>query len=249
MRILITNDDGIDAVGINVLAEVFCKDNDVYVVAPSRQRSACSHSITIFEELVFEKVQRENYTAYSVSGTPADCVKLGLLHLVKGKIDLVISGINNGSNLGSDTMYSGTVAAAFEGAYLGVRSIAISLTTWEEPQIKYREAANFLLGNLSALTALKLPSRTILNVNYPGSHPFKGVKGTKVGLNLYDDCFIEGSSPSSVSLRGKPILHDNNDLDCDVELAKLGFATVSPITMDNNDYASLKLVKEALKNI
>lgn len=241
MRILITNDDGINAIGINVLAEIFSKDNDVIVVAPTFERSACSHSISIHNEINYSVTKADGYQAYSCSGTPCDCIKLGVLHLLDKKPDLIISGINNGSNLGSDIMYSGTVSAALEGTYLGIRSIAISMTRHECEKEKYIEAANYLHTYYKELIRLKLPEFTILNINYPVNQ-YVGSKFTKAGINLYNDEFVVNQeNKQSVKLTGNPIAHNKNHIDCDVEWAKIGYATISPIKLDCNDYDTLKL--------
>lgn len=249
MRILLTNDDGIDAIGINVLAEVFSKDNEVMMIAPDTERSACSHSLSIHHDINYELRSGHACKAYAISGTPADCVKLGILALCDNKPDLVISGINNGSNLGSDIMYSGTVSAAFESIYLGTKAIAISLSLWNCEREKYVAAANFLHEHLSSFLSCNLPSKTLLNVNYPANMPFKGARMTKVGLNLYADVFVNGGSSGSFRLQGAPMEHDLNDEDCDVEWCKKGYATVSPIHLDKNDYESLERLKKECKLI
>ncbi len=127
MNILLTNDDGIDAEGINTLAELLSKHHNVVMVAPENQRSASSHSITIYEPIIVKQVKKSyNVEAYSISGTPADCVKVALDKLVPDNIDIVISGINKGLNIGNDILYSGTVSAAIEGSMYKVPSIAVS---------------------------------------------------------------------------------------------------------------------------
>lgn len=247
MRILVTNDDGIDAVGINVLANALCKDNHVTMIAPDTERSASSHSLTIHRDITFLKKDGYNFDAYAISGTPADCVKLGVLYLKKGEVDLVVSGINNGSNLGSDIMYSGTVSAAFEASYLGIPAIAVSLNKWNCNTEKYAAAADFVCRNLSQILALKLSPETVININYPTHMPCKGVKVTKVGINLYDDTFIDGETHGSLRLKGVPVQHDRNQEDCDVELCAKGYVTVSPLNMDRNDYKALELIKSAVE--
>lgn len=239
MRILLTNDDGIEADGIRALYTALCRAHDCTVVAPDGERSACSHSLSIHSELTYKKA----FGGYAVSGTPADCVKLGILHLLKDKPDLVLSGINNGSNLGSDITYSGTVSAALEGAYLGIRGIAVSLSKHNAEASYYREAAAFIAEHLEKLAALKLTNETILNINYPVRAPFAGVRFTKAGINLYDDTFVPTDTEGKVRLQGVAVAHDRNPRDCDVELIKQGYATITPIKLDRNDYASLAYLK------
>lgn len=248
MRILFVNDDGIDAVGINVLAEEFRRDNDVFIVAPDSERSGFSHSLSISRGLTVSRVDKgEGITAFAISGSPADCVKIAALELMKDRMpDLIISGINNGPNLGSDIMYSGTVAAASEGAYMGVPSIAVSLNHWNAEEKFYRKAAKFMRDNLSALYGLFPLGIAALNVNYPVTAPYKGVRFTKMGVVVYSDIFHRGEN-DSYTLKGVPVSHDKNDCDCDVELSKLGYCTVTPLTLDRTDYSALKTIEKAMK--
>ncbi len=239
MRILLTNDDGIEAEGIHALYTALCHRHECTVVAPDSERSACSHSLSIHGDLAYIKTA----IGYAVSGTPADCVKLGLLYLLKDKPDLVISGINNGSNLGSDITYSGTVSAALEGAYLGVRGIAVSLAKHNADGIYYKKAATLIAENLEKFAALKITTDTVLNVNYPVKVPYVGLRFTKAGINLYNDEFIPGEGEGKVRLHGVAVEHDRNPRDCDVELIKQGYATVTPIKLDRNDYTTLAYLK------
>ena len=248
MRILLVNDDGIDAVGINVLAEEFCKDNDIFMVAPNGERSAFSHSLTISRSLTLKKVDKGNgIVAYAASGTPADCVKLAVLEVMKdGAPDLVISGINNGPNLGSDIMYSGTVAAASEGVFLGIPSVAISLQKWNADEKYYREAAKFLHERIDGFFKFLKSGVQCFNINYPTVMPFKGAKFTKMGVVVYCDRFHLGEN-NAYTLKGEPIKHDRNDEDCDVELIKQGYCTVTPLTLDRTDYESLSKIGSDVK--
>ena len=246
MRILLTNDDGIDAVGINVLAEEFRRDNDIFMVAPDSERSAFSHSLTISRGLKVGSVDKgKGITAYAINGTPADCVKIALLELIKdGAPDLIISGINNGPNLGSDIMYSGTVAAASEGAYMGVPSVAVSLDFWNADKKHYTSAAKFLHEKIGEICKLFSFGAQIINVNYPTTVPFKGVKLAKMGVVEYSDAFHLGEN-NLYTLKGMPLSHGKNDGDCDVELTKKGYCTLTPLSIDRTDYRTL----ERLKNV
>lgn len=240
MRILIANDDGIDAEGINVLYDTLSEKHECIVIAPDGERSACSHSLSIHRDIFYRKTEK----GYAVSGTPADCVKLGILHLSADALpDIVISGINNGSNLGSDIMYSGTVSAAMEAAYLGVRAIAVSLSNHNADTVYYERAAKFILEHLEKLVALNLGAETVLNINYPVRAPYAGYKFTKAGINLYNDSFVRDSKSGGVRLKGVPVEHDRNTEDCDVELVKKGYVTITPLKLDRNDYAALEYIK------
>ena len=239
MKILLTNDDGIEADGIRALYEALCKTHTCIAVAPDGERSACSHSISIHNDLSYKCTS----LGFAVSGTPADCVKLGVLHLLEEKPDFVISGINNGPNLGSDIIYSGTVSAAFEAAYLGVRGIAISLAKHNADGEYYRKAAAFLAERLEKIAALPHKVGTVYNINYPVKVPYIGYRFTQAGINLYDDRFVPTEGEGRVRLRGKAVAHDRNPEDCDVELIKQGYATITPITLDRNDYETLATLK------
>ena len=239
MRILLTNDDGIGADGLRALYNELSPYHDCTVVAPDGERSASSHSLTIHSDLFYRKTD----IGYAVSGSPADCVKLGVLHLLDGRPDVVISGINNGSNLGSDIMYSGTVSAAFEGAYLGIRGIAVSLSSHNAPEVFYVKAAKLLRECLGGLMDLPVTYETVLNINYPVKAEYKGIAFTKAGINLYNDKFVLCENSSGVRLKGVAMDHDRNDDDCDVELVKNGFATITPLRLDRNDHDCLNRLK------
>lgn len=243
MKVLIVNDDGIDSAGIRILAERFRVGNDIMVVAPMRQRSGFSHSLTIDDDIFYEKKDFP-YHAFAISGTPADCTKTGILYFNKGEpFDLVLSGINNGPNLGTDILYSGTVAAATEGALHSVPSIAVSLEKWNCDEMFYRQAADFLFENIDGFMRACAEFGGVLNINYPVVKPFCGVKFTASGINLYNDRYAEGSKSGSVRIVGQPTPHTLNSADCDVELIKKGYVTVTPLSSERNDTAALNTIK------
>ena len=255
MRILLVNDDGINAVGLNVMAETFCKEHDVCVVAPESERSGFSHSVTIFRNMHYAKTQHE-VESYSVSGTPADCVKFGVIHLFKDrKPDLVLSGINSGPNIGSDIMYSGTVAAASEAVFLGIPAIAVSLGGWLEQREHFKEreyyleAAEFVKRNLENLYGLvkTYTGELLLNVNYPVNRSYKGAVFSKAGLNWYDDYFDTCETPGVVQLKGMPVSHKQDETDCDVAWIKKGYAVITPLRLDRNHYEVLERCKDQVK--
>ncbi len=178
MRILITNDDGIDAAGIRKLAQIAVKISDeVYIVAPSRQRSAVSHSITVAEALRIRRVpfSVEVKAAYSCSGMPADCVKVAVQAVLDRRPDVVISGINNGHNMGYDSVYSGTVAAAREAVYQGIKGIAVS--TWRE---EHALVDRYLEEILRDAIDRKMLPHEIWNINFPACSPeeCRGIRET-----------------------------------------------------------------------
>ncbi len=178
MRILITNDDGINAAGIKKLAEIVTKISDeVYIVAPSGQRSAVSHSITVKEPLHIRRVPFPFgvKAAYSCSGMPADCVKAAVHAVLQERPDIVISGINNGHNMGYDTIYSGTVAAAREAVYQGIKGIAVSAGGEE-----YTLVDQYLEKLLRDVIAREIAPHEIWNINFPdcGLEEYSGIRET-----------------------------------------------------------------------
>ncbi len=194
MLILVSNDDGIYSDGIKILAESLKKIARVVVVAPDREKSAASHSLTLHRPLRVQQI-RKNY--YAVTGTPTDCITLGVYEILKKKKpDLIVSGINRGGNLGDDVHYSGTVSAALEGAIMGIPSIAISLVVRDE-RPHWHPAARFATKLASWVVQEGLPRGVILNVNVPNL-PQKKIKGyafCKLGKRNYGDIIVEKLDP------------------------------------------------------
>ncbi len=242
MRILITNDDGIESVGLRAAAEALCVKHEVYVIAPVSQRSAAGHGISVHSPLHYRILgSGVCRLRIAVDGTPADCVKLAALYFMKdGLPDLVISGINEGANVGSDVIYSGTVSAALEGAYMGIRSIAVSNSDRAFTD-GYGLAAKFVADNLDALVSVDMPDYTALNINYPRCR-HTGVSVVPVGRNRYSDMFAEVGE-NMLRISGEP-LGEETDKNTDVSQIALGHVTVSPVTLDMNDYKLLARLKE-----
>src|SRR4051812_36612882 len=182
--ILITNDDGVLAPGIRAVADALRAFADVVVAAPDRERSAASHSISLDRPLRVDEIEAQTY---AIDGTPVDCVYLGLLHLVPRRPTLVVSGINHGYNLGSDVFYSGTVAAAVEGALRGIPAIAVSLERHASPD--FSVAARFvseLVAETLGRGPVALPPASVLNVNLPHG-TIDGHRITFLGRRVYRD--------------------------------------------------------------
>lgn len=174
MRILVSNDDGVDAAGIRMLASVLREaGHEVTVVAPDRDRSGASNSLTLDLPIRLKRI--DHYTV-SVAGTPTDCVHLALTGLLEFEPDIVVSGINNAANLGDDVIYSGTVSAAMEGRFLGLPAVAVSLVTRNHDPKHFETAARAAVEIVARLKADPLPADTILNVNVPDL-PWNEVKG------------------------------------------------------------------------
>jgi len=247
LHILISNDDGIDALGIFALVQEIKKIADVTVIAPDKQQSAVGHAITMNYPLrAVPFLKNGKLFGYAVEGTPADAIKLGVRSLMKTKPDMVISGINHGSNTAINIIYSGTVSAATEGTVLGIPSIAISLTTYGEPDFSY--AAKFA-SRLALLVGEKgLPEGTLLNVNVPSvpDHEIAGVLLTRQGKSTWDDTFDVRRDPANREyfwLTGKLNIVDS-DPDIDQIAIQNKYVSVTPIQYDLTDNSMLERMKK-----
>lgn len=230
MRILLTNDDGIQSKGIVVLAEYLSEKYEVFVVAPDTERSGTGHSITIHVPLWMKKVFiKEGIVAYATTGTPADCLKLGYNVVMKRNVDLVISGINKGPNLGMDILYSGTVSGALEGAMLGIPSLAVSSASFDAPD--FEGAARFLVEFLEEFDFSLLEPFTALNINIPTGE-IKGWKITRQSKRRWNDFFEERVSPFGERyywMTGE-VLEDDEREDVDYKVVREGYVSVTPIS-------------------
>jgi 5'-nucleotidase len=233
LHILLTNDDGIMSPGIAILAETLSSEHDVIVVAPDVERSATGHAITIRTPLWAKEVKLGRRSlGYAINGTPADCVKLGLLAISKRHIDLVVSGINRGPNLGTDILYSGTVSGALEGAIMGKPSIAISCANWNDPL--YESSAEFLLDFLKTYDTRSMPDMTALNINVPAVPPdeIRGWQVTRQSRRRYKDYFEERKDPFGESYYWMfgDIVEDDPGSDSDYSAIREGYVSITPIT-------------------
>lgn len=194
MTILVTNDDGIHARGLWALVEALNQIGEVMVVAPDREQSAVGTSVTLHHPLRAKEVRPlvEGVKTYSVEGTPGDCVILALAHLVEGEVSMVVSGINEGANLGADVLISGTVAAAFQGHLNGVPSMAISVAALED--IHTEPAARLAALLARKIEAYPLLKSTLLNINLPNLplDQIEGIEVTRLGQRSYKDLIHEG---------------------------------------------------------
>ncbi len=247
LNILISNDDGIDAPGIEALANELKKIGKVTIVAPDKQQSAVGHAITMNYPLRVHEFRKNGALfGYAVEGTPADCVKLAVRALLKTKPDILVSGINHGANTAISIIYSGTVSAATEGTILGIPSIAISLTTYGPPE--FTVAAKFA-RKLTALVAKKgLPSGTLLNVNVPPikEKEIKGVVITRQGKSVWDDRFDVRRDPGNKEyywLTGSLEQLDKG-LDVDQFAVANKYISVTPIHYDLTDYRMLETMRK-----
>lgn len=248
MRILLTNDDGIMAPGIQALWRELAGLGEVTVVAPDSERSATSQAITVHHPIRVDKhcIVDPPLCAWRVGGTPTDCVKIAVEALLEHKPDLVVSGINQGPNLGTDVLYSGTVSAAIEGALHGIPAVAVSLVSWQPAD--FGPAARFAAKLVKTLAERGLPPNTLLNVNVPAvaQERLAGVAVTKLGTIEYENTFERRQDPRGrvYYWMGGSIVDAANGEDTDVAAVKEGKISVTPIHFDLTNYAIMHLIEE-----
>jgi 5'-nucleotidase len=243
MRVLVSNDDGVDAPGINVLARRLAVVGEVIVVAPDRDRSGASNSLTLDQPI---RVTRLEDGRYRVAGTPTDCVHLALAGLLDKEPDIVVSGINNSANLGDDVIYSGTVSAAMEGRFLGLPAIAVSLAAHDHRGEHYATAAQAALSIMERLLVDPLPADTILNVNVP-DRPWAEIRGfavTRLGKRHRSAPCIAQTDP-----RGRPIYWigppgeaEDDGPGTDFHAVREGYISITPIQVDLTRFQALEKV-------
>lgn len=239
MKILVTNDDGIFSEGIKELADSLSSLGDVWVVAPDRERNAISHALTLHRPL---RILNTSYQSYAVNGTPADCVNVGVNFILKEKPDLVVSGINKGENLGGDINYSGTVAAAVEGALMGIQSFAISLSAKKD--FNFKPAAAFALKLARFITKKGLPAGSMLNVNVPdtGGKEINLYKITKQGKNTHDNTIEEKVDPRGVRyywIGRKDERYEDDDV-ADLKAISQKLVSITPLQIDRTHCSSFE---------
>lgn len=248
-RILICNDDGIEAPGIKLLARIAHQlSRDVWVVAPEQEQSGASHSLTLHRPL---RVRRLGPRRFAVDGTPTDCVLLGVDAVLKGKRpDLVLSGINSGGNMGEDVTYSGTVAAAMEASLLGLKAIALSQHMSEDRKVDWSTAAEWAPKVIRRLARLPWPRETFYNVNFPQLTPraVKGIAAAAQGGRKIGDHLLQRLDP-----RGRPYYWIGPQRDeehtrpgSDVRAVAEGYVAVTPVFLDLTNRRALSTLRKAL---
>ncbi len=238
MLILLTNDDGIHAPGLLAMYRELVKLGEVHVIAPETVQSATGHGITITTPLMTEKVTIENgFTGIAVAGRPADCVKLAVAKLLPRQPDLVISGMNSGANVGINVLYSGTVAAAIEAAFLGLPSIAVSLHLKSEVPLDYVRPAVF--GRLAIEQILKagITGGQVINVNLPPLLPDQSPKGVKICRQCtrpWSDSYEGRTDPRGRQYFWMDTVYKLGETESDTDVAALrdGYATITPLQFD-----------------
>jgi 5'-nucleotidase len=249
IRVLLTNDDGFYAEGLQTLYTHIKELAEVVIVAPDQERSAVGHGITMHHPLrakVVDENENTNTSQWMVDGTPADCVKLALEHLIKNNPpDLIISGINRGPNLGSDVLYSGTVSAAIEGSFYKIPSLATSLAGFSK--MDFNPAADFVAKNLLSLR--ELASDSTLNLNFPLSNNsdtstgYRGARFTRMGIRTYRNVIEERKDPRGQIyfwMAGEPI-SCNQEPDTDIQAVDEGYISITPL---HSDFTDLKFLEK-----
>lgn len=238
---LLTNDDGYRSPGIIALAEELKRLGQVYVVAPDRERSSISMALTLRHPLRAEKISRQ---VYAVDGTPADCVYIALRHILPRKPDLLVSGMNMGANLGcQDVAYSGTVAAALQGTFMGIPSIAVSLLgrkTGNGKEYDTIQAASLVRSIVEVLLRKKMPPKTYLNINIP-PFPVKGIKITRLGEKRYSPELIMKKDPRGKSYFWIGVGHPKSvgPANSDVKVVDKGWVSITPMHIDRTNHELL----------
>ncbi|HEX6987909.1 MAG TPA: 5'/3'-nucleotidase SurE [Bacillota bacterium] len=255
MRILLTNDDGVHAEGIQALRRALeaLPGIDLFLVAPDRERSASSHAITLHKPLYVSRVDAAGARTpmWSVSGTPADCTKIAVSALLDAPPDLVISGINRGPNLGTDVLYSGTVSAAIEAVVAGIPAVAVSLASFGDAD--FEPAARFTAGLAETVARQGNPGFTLLNVNVPALplEQMAGVAVTRLSRRRYNDAFVERSDPRGRTyywLAGE-LLGDDPDPATDAGAVQQNMISLTPLHLQLTDNSLLPVLGDWVSDL
>lgn len=239
IRILVTNDDGIQSPGLAALARALAKLGEVWVVAPDRERTAVAHAVTLHKPL---RVHQTGDRAYAINGTPVDCVNLALLKILPRRPHLLVSGINKGVNLGDDVLYSGTVSAAVEGTILGVPSMAVSQEGRD--RFHFDTGAQYALRVARLILRHGLPEETLVNLNIPDRTPkaVTGVRVTCLSRRRFENPIIEKVDPHGRTyywIAGTRVSWSRSK-DADHEAIEEGAVSLTPIHLDSTHYGVLE---------
>ena len=246
MKILISNDDGYQAEGIQTLVRYLSVDHEVMVMAPNENKSAASSSLTLNKPLKPNKV---NANTYSIDATPSDCVHLALCGFLEDKFDLVVTGINFGPNLGDDVIYSGTVAGAIEGRFLGLPSVAFSLASWQGEN--FETAGKAAQQIVDQIHTSQLSHDTVLNVNVPDV-PIKQIKGfqtTRLGKRHMSEPSIQDKDDASLYWIGENGKEADNGVGTDFHAIANHYVSVTPLQIDLTKYNEIDKVSEWLSSL
>jgi 5'-nucleotidase len=254
MKIIITNDDGIFGLGLFPLIKELSSLGEIFVIVPEKEMSASSHSLSLSVPVRVRPIVFNNQKIHLVSGTPADCVRIGFIQFQKQKTDIVVAGINQGANLGQDVIYSGTVAAAREAMFLGITGLAVSLVSGND----YVSVAK-IVKEITKLVYMK-KFKGLLNINFPSKN-FKGIKITTLGERRYENVVYVKKDPLGFPyywLKSDLVKNVNVNKDSDVYAVNNGYVSVTPIITDLTDkveinslskiFSSFKIRKKFFKS-
>ncbi len=257
-HILVTNDDGIHAEGIQRLSQALFEDSNNYrlsIIAPDRERSAIGHAITMHKPLRVAEVSfmhNPGLKGWSVNGTPSDCVKLAVEAILPDPPDIVISGINRGSNLGTDVLYSGTVSAAVEGLLLGIPSVAVSLTG-SGTGSSFIYSARLISSMVPRLLENDIKASSLININIPVDvDRIKGIRVTRLGQRRYRNAFEKRVDPRGMHyywLAGELIEDDPEEKGSDTRAVREGYISVTPIHFQLTDQSALPALEEMVRGL
>ena len=245
MKILLTNDDGIHAPGLEVLEEIArAFSDDIWICAPDEEQSGMGHALTLTRPV---RLRKHGERRYSVTGTPTDAVTMGLRQVMDGPPDVILSGVNRGANLADDITYSGTVSAAIEGALAGIRSIALSQVTSKEGAATddtFEAARAWGEKVMGPLLDTPLPKRTLVNVNFPAlpADQIRGIRAVRQGFHDYSrGTVVEGRDPRGFKYYwfGLQAIEHSLDHGTDLEAIDEGYVSVTPLQLDLTHHASL----------
>ena len=250
MKILLTNDDGIHAPGLEVLEELARElSDDIWICAPDEEQSGMGHALTLTRPV---RLRKHGERRFSVTGTPTDSVTMGMRKVMEGKPDLILSGVNRGANLADDITYSGTVSAAIEGALAGVRSIALSQVTSRDGEAgadTFDAARNWGARVLRPLLKTPLPARTLINVNFPAlpAGDVRGIRAVRQGFHDYArGTVVEGRDPRGFKYYwfGLEAIEHTLDRGTDLEAISENYISVTPLQLDLTHHTSLGALAE-----
>jgi len=250
MRILLTNDDGIRAPGLEVLEAIARQfSDDIWICAPDEEQSGMGHALTLTRPV---RLRKHDARRFSVTGTPTDAVTMGMRKVIDGLPDVILSGVNRGANLADDITYSGTVSAAIEGALAGVRSIALSQVYSKEglgEDVPFGAAVEWGAKVLAPLLDAPLPKRTLVNVNFPPlpAGEVKGIRAVRQGFHDYSrGTVVEGRDPRGFKYYwfGLEAIEHTLDHGTDLEAIDEGYISVTPLQLDLTHHASLGALAE-----
>ena len=239
MDILLTNDDGIHAIGVkSIYSELKSSGHNVFLVAPVTEQSAVGHSLTIFSPIMVKEISEKGFRGMAISGTPVDCIKWAMSSYLKKRPDLVVSGINNGANVGIDILYSGTVSAATEGALAGIPSLAVSIDDFNPAELK--KQARWTARFIERFSWSMLPEQNVLNMNFPACEMemIRGIRVCPQTNIVYNDYYNSRKDP-----RGRPyywlggeIPMDRVDPGSDRALLSRGYITLTPLRFELTNF-------------